>query len=83
MAISRSSALQINTEARITHLQGLRLASLLSFSLYVASVHAPLYVWVAGGKPRIEAEWKLKWNSETGWSASNNTPVKCYRTKGK
>lgn len=70
MAISRSSALKINTKAWITfsitipvkqkHTRSdcAPLLPLRSFSL-----RAPLYVWVAGGEPDIKAEQQKNGNS--------------------
>lgn len=73
MAISRSSALKINTEAWITFsiaiplkqntLAGTVPRSSLSVFTLILSVRAALYVWVAVGEPRIEAERQENGNS--------------------
>lgn len=75
MAISRSSALKINTKTWITfsitipagaeHTCGGRasLCSALSVFTLILCVRAPLCVWVGGGEPHIKAERQKNGNS--------------------
>lgn len=75
MAISGSSALKINTEARITHLQGLT-ATLLS--IYLASV----LVAIVFGLPQERLALRLKWCVKTRWSLPTNKANRMLPHKG-
>lgn len=88
-AVSRSSALKINTRRRITFSVTISITALGPWlSRSSQCIHCiNLLACMFGLREKSHTlapaaqEWKLKEGLEAGWSAANNTPIKCNRTK--